>query len=207
RAPLLVLLSDVEGLYDGDPADPNSRVIETVECLDQSVFDKVVDCGDSLGKGGMGSKLEAARLAIAAGENVIIASGHEPHVLEKIIAAEMVGTLILAQGQTVAARKRWIVSVQPRGRLLLDSGATRAVEKQGSSLLPVGIREAEGQFDKGDLVALVDPSGVEIARGLTNYSSTSIRKIKGHHSDRIAGILGHSPYDEVIHRDNMMVTR
>jgi glutamate 5-kinase len=210
RAPLLVLLSDVKGLYDGDPTDPKSRVIDTVENLDQSILDNVVEGRGvgGLGKGGMGSKLEAARLAIAAGENVIIAGGREPRVLERIVDAETVGTLILAQGHAVAARKRWIgFSIQPRGSLTLDDGAARAVKQRGSSLLAVGISTIEGEFGKGDVVALLDPKGVELGRGFTNYSSENIAQIKGHRSDQIASILGHCPYDEVIHRDNMVVTR
>jgi len=213
RAPLLVLLSDVEGLYDGDPTDPTSRVIDTVENLDRSVLDNVVRkarAADAvaLSKGGMGSKLEAARLAIATGENVIIAGGREPRVLERIIAAETVGTLILAKGQAVAARKRWIgFSVQPRGRLLLDAGAAQAVEQQGGSLLAIGIAGVEGDFGKGDVVALIDPQGKELGRGLTNYNSKNVSLIKGHRSDQIAGLIGHCPYEEVVHRDNMAVTR
>jgi len=208
RAPLLVLLSDVEGLYDGDPADPGSRVIPVVRQLNQSIFDLARDRSDGLSKGGMASKLEAARLATTGGENVIIAGGHVPNVLSRIVAAEMVGTLILAQGQTVAARKRWIgLTVQPRGYLVLDAGARRAIERDGRSLLPIGVLEAEGDFSKGDVIALRDPEGVEFARGLTNYNADDVRRIKGLKTDQISVTLGHCPYDEVIHRDNMAVTR
>jgi len=207
QAPLLVLLSDVEGLYDGDPADPDSRLIPVVRRLDRSIFDLARDRATGLGKGGMASKLEAARLATFGGENVIIAGGCTPGVLGKIIAAEPVGTLLLAQGQTVAARKRWIgLTVTPRGHLLLDAGASRAVEREGRSLLPIGVLEAEGTFLKGDVVALRNPDGVEFARGLSNYSSDDVRQIKGLKTDRIAAALGHCPYDEVIHRDNMVIT-
>ncbi len=206
RAPLLVLLSDVDGLYDGNPAEPGSRVVSTVQRVDQSVFDLVWDEGSALGKGGMKSKLEAARLVTAAGENVIIAPGRASDVLLRIIAAEPVGTLIRAQGPLVAARKRWIgLTVQPRGRLTLDAGARRAIQRDGRSLLPVGVLEVEGHFSKGDVVAMRDTQGEEFARGQTNYSSADVGRIKGLKTDRIAAVLGHHPYDEVIHRNNMAV--
>ena len=207
QAPLLVLLSDVDGLFDGDPQAPESKVVSTVKRLDKSIFDLVRDRDTGLSKGGMASKLEAARQATSAGENVIIAGGRTPGVLEKIISGQPVGTLFLAQGQTIAARKRWIgLTVQPRGRLVLDVGARRAVEHQGRSLLAIGILDAEGDFNKGDIVALVDAAGTEFARGLTNYGSSDLRKIKGIKTSQIADALGHCPYEEVIHRDNLLVT-
>jgi glutamate 5-kinase len=207
RAHLLVLLSDVEGLYDGDPRAPDSRVIPTIKRLDASYFDLVRDRSTGLGKGGMTSKLEAARQATAGGENVIIAGGRTPGTLAKILAGEPVGTLVLAQGQTVAARKRWIgFTVQPRGHLVLDDGARNAVEHQGRSLLPIGVLEVVGHFNKGDVVALRDPQGTEFARGLTNYSSQNVQRIRGLKTGQIAEALGHCPYDEVIHRNNMVVT-
>jgi glutamate 5-kinase len=207
QAPLLVLLSDVEGLYNGDPLDPASAVIPTVERLDDSIFELVRDRATGLSKGGMASKLRAARQVTAGGENVIIASGRTPGVLAKIIAGEPVGTLVLAQGQLVAARKRWIgFAAQPRGQLVLDDGARRAVERQGRSLLAAGILKAVGRFNKGDVVALCDTGGEEFARGLTNYASEDILRIRGLKTAEIAAALGHCPHDEVIHRNNMVVT-
>jgi glutamate 5-kinase len=207
RAPLLVLLSDVDGLYDGDPRVPGSKVISTVDRLDESILGLVRDRLGGLSKGGMASKLEAARLATAGGENVIIACGRSPDVLPRIVAGEPIGTLFLAQGQTVAARKRWIgLTVKPRGRLLLDAGARAAIELNGRSLLAAGVVDAEGQFSKGDVVALRGPDGVEFARGLTNYGADEIRRIKGLKTRQIAEVLGQCPYDEVVHRDNMVVT-
>jgi glutamate 5-kinase len=207
RAPLLVLLSDVEGLLDGDPSMPQTRVIPTVQRLDASVYDLIHDHPGGRGRGGMASKLEAARLATAAGESVIIAGGRVPDILAKIIAGEPVGTLFLAQGQTVAARKRWIgFTVKPRGRLVLDAGARQAVQSRGRSLLAAGIVEVDVKFAKGDVVALRGTDGVEFARGLTNYAHEDLQKIKGLRTDQIAAILGHCPYEEVIHRDNMVVT-
>jgi glutamate 5-kinase len=197
----------VEGLFDGDPREPGSRVISLVDRLDPSILGLVRDRSGELSKGGMASKLEAARLATTGGENVIIASGRAPDILPRIIAGEPVGTLLLAQGQTVAARKRWIgLTVKPRGRLLLDAGARAAIELKGRSLLAAGVVEAEGEFHKGDVVALRGPDGVEFARGLTNYGGDDIRRIKGLKTRQIAEVLGHCPYDEIIHRDNMVVT-
>jgi glutamate 5-kinase len=207
QAPLLVLLSDVDGLYDGDPSDSRSRLIPTVKRLDLSVFDLVRDRATGLSRGGMASKLRAAQQATLAGENVIIASGRKPGILAAILGGQPVGTLVLAQGGLVAARKRWIgFAVQPRGRLVVDAGAREAVEREGRSLLPIGVVKVTGAFVKGDVVALDDPSGAEFARGLTNYGADDVRRIRGLKTTEIAEALGHSRYDEVIHRDNMIVT-
>ncbi len=207
RAPLLVLLSDVDGLFDGDPRQPGSHVLPTVERLDESIWSLVRDRLGGMSKGGMASKLEAARLTTTAGENVIIASGSTPDILPRIIAAEPVGTLFLAQGRSVTARKRWIgLTVKPRGRLFLDAGAQTAVELKGRSLLAAGVVDAEGQFSKGDVVALRGPDGTEFARGLTNYNAEEVHRIKGLKTSQITELLGHCPYDEVIHRDNMVLT-
>jgi glutamate 5-kinase len=208
RAPLLILLSDVDGLYDGDPREPASKLIPTVTKLDQSITSLVRDQKTGLSKGGMASKLEAARIATTAGENVIIASGREPGNLARIVAGEPIGTLFIAQGQTVRSWKRWIgFTAQPRGHLVLDDGARRAIEKQGRSLLAIGVLNAVGNFKKGDVVGIQDSFGEEFARGLTNYSLDDILKIKGLKTEQIAPALGHCPYDEVIHRDNMALTR
>ena len=207
RAPLLVLLSDVEGLFDGDPRAPGSKLVSTVTRLDESIYALVRDQKTGLSKGGMASKLNAARMATLAGENVIIASGRQPGALAKILAGELVGTLFVAQGQTIPSWKRWIgFTAQPRGYLVLDAGARRAVEKQGRSLLAIGVTETNGNFHKGDVVALRDPGGVEFARGLTNYNSAEILRIKGLKTEAIAAALGHCPYQEVVHRDNLVVT-
>ena len=155
----------------------------------------------------MASKLEAARLCTSAGENLIIASGRDPEVLPKIVAGEIVGTLFLTQGQSLAARKRWIgFTVKPRGLLQLDAGAQEAIQRKGRSLLAAGIVEVDGRFAKGDIVALRGPDGTEIARGLTNYGHEDLARIKGLRTGQIAEVLGECPYEEVIHRDNMVVT-
>jgi glutamate 5-kinase len=207
RAPLLILLSDVDGLFDGDPREPGRQVIPTVDRLDESILGLVRDRLGGLSKGGMASKLEAARLATTGGENVIIASGRSPDVLPRIIAGQQVGTLFLAQGHAVAARKRWIgLTIKPRGWLTLDAGAQTAVERKGRSLLAAGVVEVEGKFQKGDVVGLRGPGGAEFARGLTNYTADEIHRIRGLKTRQIAEVLGQCPYDEVIHRDNMVVT-
>ncbi len=208
RAPLLVILSDIDGLYDGDPKQPGSKVISTVTRLDESIFNLVRDEKTGLSKGGMASKLNAARMATVSGENVIIASGREPGSLARILNGENVGTLFVAQGQSITSWKRWIgFTVQPRGYMVLDDGARRAVEKQGRSLLAIGIVEVGGQFKKGDVIALRDRTGAEFARGLTNYDAVDVERIKGIKADAIVAALGTRPYEEVIHRDNMVVTQ
>lgn len=210
RAPLLVLLSDIDGLYDGDPSDPDSQVLSVVTDLQlaqsQLVHDGKQAEGKWLSTGGMASKLQAARIATSTGENVIIANGRRKNVLQEIVAGADVGTLILAEGRAVASRKRWIGwSAHTRGRLTLDAGASRAILSNGRSLLAVGVVQVDGDFGKGDVVGLCDAEGREIARGLSNYTADEIRIIAGHRADRIAELLGHCPYDEAVHRDNLVL--
>lgn len=205
RAPLLVILSDVDGLYDRDPSDPEARVVPVVTDLDETVS-YVRDRATGVSKGGMSSKLNAARIVTAAGENVIIASGRQPGVLTEIVAGRPVGTLVVSQGKSMSPRKRWIgFSVHPQGKLALDAGACQAITRHGRSLLPIGVVGCEGDFAKGDVVALVDAAGKEVARGLTNYAAADVARILGRPSDQIADVLGHRPYEEVIHRDNLIV--
>ncbi len=207
RAPLLVILSTVSGLYDGPPGEPGSRLIDTVKQIDTKTLSYAQCHTDPLSKGGMTSKLEAARMATLAGETVILASGREEDVLTRIIDGQPIGTAFLAEGKSVTPWKRWIgFSAKPKGRLHLDAGAVRAVVQQGCSLLAVGLISVEGTFHKGDIVGIYDPSGCQVARGLTNYGSRDLRKIAGKHSERIADILGHRPYEEVVHRNNLIVT-
>lgn len=207
RAPLLILLSDVDGLYDGDPRSEGARLIPTITKLDESVFALVRDKLTGLSKGGMASKLAAARIATMAGENVIIANGRTPGTLRRILAGETVGTLVVAQGLSIPSWKRWIgFTAQPRGHLVLDHGARQAIEKQGRSLLAIGVVDAAGNFNKGDVVSLRDASGIEFARGLSNYGCADVLRIKGLKTEAIAAALGHCPYQEVVHRDNIAVT-
>lgn len=207
RAPLLIVLSDVEGLYDGPPERSSSQVIRTVHRIDASIEQLVRDSSNSLSRGGMKSKLEAARMATKAGENVIIASGREQDVLVRLLDGEPIGTAFLAEGKPVSPFKRWIgFSTQPRGALILDEGACRAITRDGRSLLAIGITDAEGQFEKGDAVCLKNARGTEIARGLSNYSASEVRQIKGLKTGEIVSTLGHCPYQAVIHRDNLTIT-
>jgi glutamate 5-kinase len=208
QAPLLVILSDVEGLYNGDPHDPESQLIPVVPRLDETVYDYVRDKKTGLSKGGMASKLEAARLCTSAGENVIIAGGRRQNVLRDVLAGEQIGTLFLAQGKSVKPWKRWIgLTAQPRGKVHVDEGARKAVEEQGRSLLAIGVMEVSGRFQKGDIVSIIDPAGHEFARGLTNYRSEDLDRIKRLKSEQIAEVLGRAPYKAVIHRDNLAMVR
>lgn len=204
RAPLLIILSDVDGLYTGEPTLDSSSLVPLVTDLDDKIVAYAEDKLTGVSKGGMASKLRAARIATAAGENVIIASGHRPGILRQIVDGEEIGTLFVAQGKSISPWKRWIgFSAQPRGKILLDEGACKAIAQNGSSLLAIGITATDGVFDKGDVVAICDRQGTELARGLTNYPAADIERIKGLKSDRIAQVLGARPYQEVVHRDNL----
>ena len=204
--PLLIILSVVDGLYDGDPGHPETKPISMVEHWDDTLLNLATSTRSSRGTGGMPSKLSAVRTATAVGENVIIANGTSPNVLDRILAGEEVGTLFLAEGKTVPAWKRWIgYTVPPKGRLLLDEGACRAITERGRSLLAIGITRVEGDFSKGELVSLADASGHELARGLTNYAAHDLVPICGKHTEEIASILGSLPYVEAVHRDNLVL--
>ncbi len=207
RAPLLVLLTNVEGLFATDPkADPDAKVVTTVPYIDSDVLGMAGSSRSALGSGGMGSKLRAARLATAAGESVIIANGSDPDILTRIMAAEPVGTLFLPHGGSLKSKKRWLgFTAQPKGKLVTDAGARTAVQHQGRSLLPIGVLTVSGGFQKGDVVALCDAEGLEFARGLTNYSADDARKICGLRTEQVAEVLGALPYEEVVHRDNLVV--
>ena len=207
RAPLLVLLSDVEGLFDGDPADSGAQLLPVVTDLAGAQETLVHDrSGQSLSTGGMASKLQAARIATSAGESVVIANGRRDNVLADLLDAQEVGTLILAEGPAVASRKRWIGwSASPQGALQLDDGAKQAIVAKGRSLLAVGVSAVSGAFQKGDVVALKDTAGQEFARGLINYSADEMKTIAGKPTERIAELLGHCPYGNVVHRDNLIV--
>ncbi|HEV3255558.1 MAG TPA: glutamate 5-kinase [Gemmataceae bacterium] len=207
QAPLLVLLTVVDGLCAADPAvDPSAPVLPTVPVLDSQILGLAGGSRSALGTGGMRSKLRAARLATAAGESVIMANGTRPGVLDAIFAAEPVGTLFLPHGGTVTAWKRWLgYTAQPKGRLVVDAGARHAVQHQGRSLLAIGVVEVKGSFGKGAVVALCDTEGTEFARGLTNYAAADADRIRGLRTEQIAEVLGAVPYEEVIHRDNLVV--
>lgn len=202
--PLLVILSGIAGLYDGAPSNPDSRVIPLVEKPDDALLKLVANEQSSRGRGGMGSKLRAILAATGIGETVILASGRSDTVLDDIRNGQVTGTLFMARSESVPAWKRWIgFGAPPAGTLILDEGAVKAVCQAGRSLLAVGIKSVLGDFEPGALVGLQSGSGVEIARGLANYSADEIRRIQGRRSDQIAAALGHIPFGEVIHRDNL----
>jgi glutamate 5-kinase len=205
-ADLLIILSVVDGLLTGDPGDPASERIPVVDKYDDELLNLVGASKSSRGTGGMRTKLDAVRTATAVGTDVIIADGRQPDVLTRIAAGEDLGTLFVAEQDALPAWKRWIgYTMPPKGRLVLDDGARRAIIEQGRSLLAIGVRTVEGEFPKGEVVSLVDLAGEEIARGLTNYDAASVRIVAGKRTDDIARALGGVPYEEVIHRDNLVV--
>jgi glutamate 5-kinase len=207
QAPLLILLSVVDGLYTDDPkSNSSATVLNTVADLDDRILQMAGSSRSTLGTGGMRSKLRAAKMATAAGESVIMANGATPGILDTIFAAEPVGTLFLPHGQAMPAWKRWLgYTAQPKGRLTVDDGARKAVQNKGKSLLPIGVVQVQGTFGKGDVVVLCDRTGEEFARGLTNYSAADAKRICGLRSDQISGVLGALPYEEVVHRDNLVL--
>jgi glutamate 5-kinase len=208
QAPLLILLTNVDGLYSADPGDdPSAQLVQTVPFIDSSVMAQAGAGRSALGSGGMRSKLRAARLATAAGESVIVANGGRDGVLDAIFAGEAEGTLFLPHGGTMPAWKRWLgYAARPKGQLMVDAGARTAVEAKNRSLLPIGVIRVIGSFGKGDVVALCDPDGVEFARGLTNYASTTIERLCGLRTEQARELLGACPYEEVVHKDNLVVT-
>ena len=207
QAPLLVILSVVDGLYQSDPGpDGAGEVVPLVPNLDDETLGLAGSSRSAGGTGGMRSKLEAARMVTQSGGSVVIASGRNPEPLTRILAGEQVGTLFLARGQTQAARKRWIGgAARPRGRYVVDEGARRALETGSKSLLAIGIVDILGDFEKGDVVGIQDTTGQEFARGLTNYNTAIARQIRGLRTDQLHQSLGVVPYDEVIHRDNLVL--
>jgi glutamate 5-kinase len=206
EADLLVLLTDQSGLYSADPrAHPDAKLVTHAEAGDREL-DVMAGDGGALGRGGMQTKLRAARLAARSGTTTAIAYGREDAVLSRLRAGEPVGTLLTASQQPDAARKRWLAGhLQVRGRLVLDAGASRVLRESGRSLLAVGVREVEGQFRRGEMVACIDDRGVEFARGLVNYSASEARLIKGRPSREIESILGYVDDEELIHRDNLVL--
>ncbi len=160
----------------------------------------------ALGSGGMRSKLKAAKMVASGGGSSFIGPGREPDILRKLFSGEMIGTFFLPHKDRISGRKRWIASVlKPKGRLILDDGACRALVDKNKSLLPSGIAEVEGEFGVGDAVHCIDSNGRRIAVGLINYSSIDIKKIRGYHSREIETILGYCDSEEVMHRDNIVI--
>src|SRR3990172_6827493 len=208
NAELLIILSSVDGLYDRYPtAKSKATVIPIVENISYEIKQLAFDSKTARGVGGMRSKLEAASVVTNAGEAVIIANGRMDNVLKKIVQCENVGTLFLPKEEKLTSRKRWIgYTIKPKGKIYVDDGAMHALAEKGKSLLASGIVAVEGAFSKGDIVSVCKRENRTIfARGLTNYSSQEIEKIKGCSTSHIAKVLGYKLYDEVIHRDNMVI--
>jgi glutamate 5-kinase len=209
QAPLLVILSVVDGLLRTDPVTGQwGESIPLVPNLDDATLGLASDSKSALGTGGMRSKLSAVGLVTRAGGSVIIASGKKEAPLTRILAGEQVGTLFLAVGKTETARRRWIgLTARPKGSYVVDAGARRAIEVAGKSLLAIGVTAVKGEFDKGDVVAIVDSEGHEFARGLTNYATSEAAKIRGLRTDNAREALGEATYTEVVHRDNLVLKR
>ncbi len=205
-AELLCILSDVDGLYTGDPRrDPSARRVPEVTAITAEIERLARQTPSALGTGGMATKLTAARLATAAGCTVVVADGRTPRVLERVVAGERLGTWFLPAARAVAGRKRWLVaSARIRGRLVVDEGAAAALRERGRSLLPSGIREVHGTFSAGDLVAVLDPSGREIARGIVAHDRAVLEQVRGRRSHDVAHLVGGRI--EVIHRDNLVLS-
>lgn len=203
--PLLILLTDVDGLYDGDPAKSSSRLIPVVDRWTPELMTMVAEKRSSCSKGGMSSKLKAAQTVTASGGSTVIANGDDPKILSKIFSGEEVGTVFFPKGR-LHARKRWLgFAVVTKGTLTIDDGAADALLKKGKSLLPIGVTAVAGKFAQGDIVSVQTADGVDVARGLTNYDSLDMEKIVRRKSREIAKILGSCPYEEAIHRDNIQI--
>lgn len=202
----LIILTDQEGMFDADPRkNPKAELIKSASVDDESLEAMASD-GGSLGRGGMITKVKAAKLAARSGASTVIAGGRIDQVLLKIAAGEAMGTTLAASQQPQAARKLWLAGrVQSRGILNLDAGAAKVLRQQGRSLLPVGVKSVQGVFTRGDMVICVDTDGEEIARGLVNYNSDESRRIAGHSSSEIQGVLGYKDDEELIHRDNLVL--
>jgi glutamate 5-kinase len=210
EADWLFLLTDVDRLYSADPRSvPDAQPIALVSNIKELAELEVQTGtqGSQWGTGGMVTKISAARIAIAAGVRTVITEGRYPRNIEKIVQGEAIGTHFEPQPEPTSARKRWIAyGLVPAGKLYLDEGAVLAISGSGKSLLAAGITVVEGEFDTQDAVQLCDKNGHEIARGVVNYSSTELQKIRGRRSSEIAAILGYVGAETVVHRDNLVLT-
>ena len=203
-ADLLILLSDINGLYNSNPKEnPDAELIPVVENVTDEIMSLGSDASEG-GRGGMKTKLEAAKLVTRFGGRVLIANGKIPYVISKIFDKEDIGTIFLPTKENLPDKKRWIgYATNIRGQLIVNEGAKKAVLEQCSSLLPIGIVNVINDFRHGEVVSICDENNVEFARGMVNYSSEECRKIVGAHSNNIENILGYKNYDAVITRDNI----
>ena len=206
EAELYIILTDQQGLYDKNPRQfPDARLIHEGRAGD-AMLEAMASGAGSLGSGGMSTKLHAATKAARSGAFTLLAWGREPNVLQRVSAGENIGTLLRPSQSPLVARKQWLaVQLQVKGRLHLDAGAVRALRADGKSLLPVGVTAVKGRFDRGDLVACLDPSGDEVARGLVNYDTEQALLLIGKTTRRIEALLGHVDDPELIHRDNLVL--
>nr|WP_179947972.1 glutamate 5-kinase [Thiomonas intermedia] len=203
---VLIILTDQSGLYSADPRKhADATLIAQADAEDATLQAMAGGAGTGIGTGGMATKVTAARRAARSGAHTVIASGREPEVLARLARGEIVGTQLLAGHAKLAARKQWMADhLQLRGWVTVDEGAARRLRAQGASLLPVGVIEVHGDFERGDVIAVRDASGAEIARGLSNYAASQARRIMRRPSSDIEAILGFSEEPELIHRDNMV---
>jgi glutamate 5-kinase len=197
-AEVLVFLSSVDGVMDG------GVVMDVIKEVDDATMERITEERSLLGSGGMASKIAAACMITRAGEIAIIANARAPKVLTRVMEGRRVGTLFVPSARKLSSRQRWIGQAsRPAGKVVIDDGAVQALTDGGKSLLPSGVVEVQGKFGKGATVAVVDAGGREIARGLTNYDSDQLDRIKGLKTRQIPQVLGDKPYDEVVHRNNM----
>lgn len=207
EADALIILTDQAGLYSADPRkNPDAEFIHHATAGDPKLEDMAGGAGSSIGRGGMLTKILAAKRAANSGAHTVIAWGREPEVLVRLLQGEAIGTHLIAQTAPLAARKQWLQDhLQTTGQFILDDGAVSKLVNEGKSLLPIGVVDVRGEFGRGAAVTCLNQSGVAVARGLTNYSSSDARRIRRHASSEIAGILGFIEESELIHRDNLVL--
>ena len=206
RADLLILLTDVDGLLSSSGPVRSGEVIHQVDSITPEIIGLIEDTDNEHSRGGMRSKIEAAEIVTRAGGRVIIAGGSRANILTDIIAGKEVGTYFPTGFSRMRSRKCWIAfSCLKQGRIIVDAGARRALVEKGTSLLASGILEVEGDFKSGDMISIVDESREEFCRGLVNYSSAELEKIRGKKTERFESILGYKFYDEAVHRDNLLI--
>jgi glutamate 5-kinase len=208
EADLLVILTDQRGLFSSDPRrDPGATLIESANAGDPYLETIAGGVGSGISRGGMITKVLAAKRAARSGAHTTIASGREPDVLVRLARGEAVGTQLIAAVPVLTARKQWLADhLQLKGRIVIDAGAARALRSGGRSLLPIGVIEVQGDFARGDVIACLDPDGKEVARGLVNYASGDTRLIARRPSTEIETVLGFSEEPELIHRDNLVLS-
>jgi len=206
NAELLILLTDQNGLYDRDPRlDRAAQLIPQVNVIDERIMALAGTSGSGLGVGGMVSKMQAAQLAMRSGTRMVIANGRTVDVLLRLAAGEALGTTFMPSVGHIESRKRWLLAERPQGAIQIDEGAVRVLQREGASLLPVGVQTVKNGFERGAVVSVLDSQGRAIAQGLVNYSGAELARIGGHHSHLIIDILGYTYGDEAIHRDNMVL--